>query len=113
MKIIGNKEHLQKMLTIFHEMNYNKHAKYFLLVQGTYGIGKSFFVKHFLKQVNKMMEEGQCPRFKYGEFANIFISVFSVIKGTLKMNGMRSILKQVFKAICNRKGIAPTEESLR
>ena len=89
MKIIGNKQYLQELLDIFYEININPDKKYFIMIEGSYGIGKSFFLKNYLKQISKLMEEGKCNRFKYGEFINIFISLFSPIKGTLKMNGMR------------------------
>lgn len=77
------------MFDYFDDLNDSPEKKFFIMVQGAYGVGKSFFIKHFLKGINKQMEEGSCPRFKYGEFTNIFISVFGPIKKDLKMNGMR------------------------
>ena len=76
-----------------------------LFITGSYGIGKSLFMRNLLENVEEMLKE----KFSRSERPDILVSSLDPVKQRLKLNGWRGIFKEISGRLSRSLGINKEE----
>lgn len=105
--MVGRNKEVQSISKILENFLKNIDPSGFIVVRGSYGIGKSLLLRVILNKLkideHKYMQQDQLP---------VIVSSLGPMTKTLKLNGMSQILKQMFVAIAKKKKKEPTREFL-
>ncbi|CAD8171450.1 unnamed protein product [Paramecium pentaurelia] len=101
-QLYGRDEQHKKLLNQIDKVIKGVDKKSLIILKGTYGCGKSILAKKVLHRVQEKINSNQYSPWKYGESPHILVQQLDPITRTFKLNGLRSILKQIFLLYAKR-----------
>ncbi|CAD8074136.1 unnamed protein product [Paramecium sonneborni] len=95
-QLYGREDQHKKLLNQIDKVIRGVDKKSLIILKGTYGSGKSILAKKVLHRIQEKINSNQYSPWKYGEYPHILFQQLDPITRTFKLNGLRSILKQIF-----------------
>ncbi len=92
-------EEMKKSMNFIDKFVKKNDHNMFILLQGTYGIGKSLFIRHFLERTFKYVDN---MSWKYGEQTHILVSFLNCSIKAGVLNGWRTILQKILNIYAMR-----------
>lgn len=92
-------EEMKKSILFFEKFLKKPDHSGSVLLIGSYGIGKSLFIRNFLDKTLKTIETFPC---KYNEKATFIVSSLSCLNNPLPLNGWRSVLAKILNFFSSR-----------
>ncbi|CAD8156300.1 unnamed protein product [Paramecium octaurelia] len=109
-QLFGREEQHKKLLNQIDKVIKGVDKKSLIILKGTYGCGKSSLAKKVLYRIQEKINSNQYSPWKYGEYPHILVQQLDPITRTFKLNGLRSILKQIFLLYAKRVERPPNME---
>lgn len=106
--MIGREDAFKRVQALIDRFLKGVERKAFVTVRGTYGIGKSLFLRKILYRIHEKITSNQyATDWKYGERARILLQSVGPISKSQKMCGFRTPLNGFFRAIAKRLNATP------
>lgn len=97
-------EEMKTALSVFEKFLKKPDHSTSIFLMGTYGIGKSLFIRNFIDKTLKTTETFPC---KYNEKATFIVSSLSCLNNPFPLNGWRNIMAKILLNFSFRMKMAP------
>lgn len=100
--MVGREESYRQVQNVLDGFMKGRETKGFVSIRGSFGIGKTLFIRKILNRLQDKINSNQYSHWKYGEKGYILVSGVGPITKTLWMCGLRSPLRDIFKLLAQR-----------